>query len=612
MIHLYRLSPAVVMLCFAFFTGGQNFAWASSHAVTSIAFEQSVLDNLNAAVEAAGTASPQLDGQTGFAAVNAATLSFVTPGGDFEGFTAGELQHTGELLLRVGERELVLSNFVLRVAADPVELDLFDAAGRRRFSLEAPQPYVRNGELHLQNVDVTIAPELAEELGRPELEGAFIGNAHVRLPAQSTALGALPAGTGQCADAFTSDRDVALLSLGRVSQLDREAGGRVSLTLAAVLKNVGTSAILWKEAIEPDGLPENVGEHPYLVLHVYRIQGGRIKQIGRSDVKHAFFSTNAMCPCPGAHVIYPDCEDTYGATTNANRVHLGPREEVSVATGAWNRIGSHFDAVPVDDTRDHGNDMGEHDAYEHRLTVHEAELQQGGQFFVEGWYIIRDDVELFNSMGNYPISPSLDGVWTFGPDAPISRGSILDRLVDPDTPSPRARIGLLDTGEGRLQLAVVSTDLGGGQFHHEYALLNFDFDRQIRAFEIELQSGVNVSNVEFVDVDRDTGNDWPVTMGNPTLTWNAPPGNEMDWGTLYSFAFDANAESIEVTVTVHAAEAGGAASFAIQAASVVGSDDADDGDSASGSALWPALAALLLAAWHRKRRAKRAGAKPPG
>jgi hypothetical protein len=601
------------MLGFALLAAGQRCAWAASPAVTSLAFEQSVLDNLNAAVETVGTAAPQLAGQTGFAAVNAATLSFATPGGDFEGFSAGELQHTGELHLRVGEREFVLSNFVLRVAANPVELELFDTAGHRRLLLEAPQPYVRDGELHLRNVDVTIAPELAEELGRPELEGAYLGHAHVRLPVSSNALGVQPAGTGQCDDVFTADRDVALMSLGRVSQLDREVGGRVSLTLSALLQNVGTSAILWNYSIEPDGSADKVGEHPYLALHVYRIQGGRIKQIGRSGIKHAFFSTNSGddCTCPSGNVIYHLCEDEYSASTNANRQYLGPRDEVSVTTGEWTSQGSHFDGTPADDFRDHFGDSA-HDNFEHRLTVHETELQQSGQFFVEGWYIIRDDLELFNSMGNYPITPNLDGVWTFGSDTSISRGSILDRLVDPDTPSPGSRIGLFDTGEGRLQLAVVSTDLGGGQFHHEYALMNFDFDRQIRAFEVELQPGVNVSNAEFVDVDLDAGNDWPVTMGNPLLTWNAPPGNEMDWGTLYSFAFDANAESVEMNVTVYAAEAGGADSFVIRAAAVVGDPgDVEEEDSTSGSALWPVLMVLLLAvlsAWRANRCASRSAA----
>ena len=593
------------------FAGVPRDAWAAGAGVTSIEFAPAVLANLGMEVDASATAPPQLPGQIGFAADDPATLLFVAPGGDFEGFSGGELQHRGRLLLRVGGQVLVLSDFVLRVAANPRELDLFDQAGRRRLRFEAAQPYVRAGELHLQNVDVTVAAELAEELGQPELEGVYLGHAHVRLPVPSHALDAQPAGTGQCDDVFTADRDVSLQQLGTVSQLEREPGGRVALTLSAVLRNAGTSAILWKEAIEPDGVPENVGEHPYLALHVYRLQGSRIKQIGRSDVKHAFFTVNEKCPCAGGHVIYPGCEDVYGASTNANRLHLGPREEVTLATGAWTRLGSHFDALPVNDFRDHDGESA-HDGFEHLLTVQEADLQEGGEFYVEGWYIVRDDVDLFNSMGNYPISPDLGAGWTFGAPTAVMQGSILERLLAAAAPASSTRAGLLDTGEGRLQLAVVTTELGGGQFHHEYALMNFDFDRQIGAFEIVLEAGVDVANVEFVDVDRDSGNDWSFTIGGSTLTWSAPAGNEQDWGTLHSFAFDTDAESPEMSVTVFAAEPGTPASYDIPAAAVGGgAGDADDADgsggSSSGFALGPTLAALTLvalAAYRRRRRTR--------
>ena len=67
-------------------------------AVTSIEFEQSVLDTLGAVVELAGTAPAQLTGQVGFAATSPETLLFVAPGGDFEGFAGGELRHSGTLV----------------------------------------------------------------------------------------------------------------------------------------------------------------------------------------------------------------------------------------------------------------------------------------------------------------------------------------------------------------------------------------------------------------------------------------------------------------------------------------------------------------------------------
>ncbi|MDH3452367.1 MAG: hypothetical protein OEN20_08100, partial [Gammaproteobacteria bacterium] len=214
--------------------------------------------------------------------------------------------------------------------------------------------------------------------------------------------------------------------------------------------------------------------------------------------------------------------------------------------------------------------------------------------------------------GNYPISPDLGAGWTFGAPTAVMQGSILERLLAAAAPASSTRAGLLDTGEGRLQLAVVTTELGGGQFHHEYALMNFDFDRQIGAFEIVLEAGVDVANVEFVDVDRDSGNDWSFTIGGSTLTWSAPAGNEQDWGTLHSFAFDTDAESPEMSVTVFAAEPGTPASYDIPAAAVGGgAGDADDADgsggSSSGFALGPTLAALTLvalAAYRRRRRTR--------
>lgn len=590
----------MVVLCLAAFTH------ARAAGVTSIEFRASVLDGLGMVVEASATAAPQLPGQLGYAVDDPATLRFVAPGGDFEGFAGGELRHSGELILRTDDRAFVLSDFVLRVAANPLDLELFDTAGRRYLRFEAAQPYVRDGELHVQNIDVTMTREFAAALGHPELTGSYLGRAHLRLPAPSRALEVQPAGAVQCPDVFTADRDVALTSLGSVSQIAREPGGRVSLSLSAVLRNVGTSAVEWYASIEPDsGGGPAIGEHPYLALHLYRLQSGRLKQIGRSDVKHAFYTINVRCPCLGGHVIYPDCEDVYGANTNANRDYLAPREEVSAGTGEWTRFGSHFDDLPVNDFRNHGE--GDHDNYEHLLMVQEADLQEPGEFFVEGWYIVRDDVDLFNSMGSYPISPDLGMVWTFGPDAVITQGSILERLIAARAPDAVARAGLLDTGEGRLQLAVVSTDLGGGQYHHEYALMNFDFDRQVGAFEIGLAAGIDATNLEFTDVDRVAGNDWSMTNGGQVLTWTAPAGNEQDWGTLYSFAFDANDPEPEVRATVFAGEAGARASYDV-ATSVVATGDPepepDEGGSSSSSALGPALLVLALAAvvGHRRRR----------
>jgi hypothetical protein len=168
-----------------------------------------------------------------------------------------------------------------------------------------------------------------------------------------------------------------LRDLGIVIEYEASADplltGPVALSFSAKLRNIGTSAVLWKWSIEPAGAADNVGEHPFLALHMYRILNGRITQIGRADVKHAFYAGNNNCSSAGGQIIYPTCEDNYTATTNSNRLYMAPREEVTAGTGAWTRVGSHFDGGGTVDFRDHQGDA-EHDDFEHRLVVAGGDL----------------------------------------------------------------------------------------------------------------------------------------------------------------------------------------------------------------------------------------------
>ena len=528
---------------------------AHAQGYTRLAFDAPVLDAIGLAVA----------GGRDFASTS--DLVRIGSGDDFEGFAAGALRHRGAVSLRVGGRSWSLAGFELRPGNDPMVLELFDATDARWLVLENPQPVWREGVLFLENVDVTLAPELADRLGRPLLAGSFVGEAHLQLPPESgsqhaAASGSAPA--GPCDEVYTEDRDVSLIDVGQVTQVAREPGGRVAITFAAALRNEGTSTIEWKRAIEPDGSAANVGEHPFLALHFYRIADGRIRQIGRSGVKHAFFSANTGCSCAGAQFIYAGCEDLYSAATNRNQQFLAPRDEVTASTGGWTRVGSHFDGTPVDDFRHHHGDV-DHDDFEHRLVVDEAELLAGGTYYADAWYLIRDDVDLLNSMGREQVLPIFGGsTWAFQTATSLVSGSILDAWVDPNAPPAGAANLLRDTGEGRLQLAVVTSDLGGGSFHYEYALLNFDFDRQVRSFHVPFPPGAIVSNPSFIDADALAGNDWTVTVGAEAVTWDAPAGNEMDWGTLYSFGFDADVAPANTTLLLGALESSGPAAIEFQ------------------------------------------------
>ena len=75
-----------------------------------------------------------------------------------------------------------------------------------------------------------------------------------------------------------------------------------------------------------------------------------------------------------------------------------------------------------------------------------------------------------------------------GNDA-VTEGSILDEFVNPTATPVGQDTSLVDTGEGRFQVAVRTTSLPNGSFHYEYVVMNFDFDRRFMAyFEVELLS----------------------------------------------------------------------------------------------------------------------------
>jgi hypothetical protein len=402
-----------------------------------------------------------------------------------------------------------------------------------------------------------IAPELAARLGRPDLSGSYLGvlDAQLSLEPAEPGVTSGEAVAGACVGDFAQPIDLLMVDLAGMTQAVREPGGRIAVAPGATVRNLGPGDVQWFRAIAP---ASPVGPHPYLALHFYRLSGGVLEQIGRADLKHTYFATNTACPCAGGQILYAGCEDFYGISTNLDRTNLAPRDEIDALTLSWTSLGSHFDGLPVDDYRHHGGDEA-HDDFEHRLVVMESDLQTpGARYFYDGWYMAPNDTDLENSMGHREVAPALAGsTWSFPViDTGTANGSILDVFVDPQNVQPGEATELLDTGEGRVHLAVVTTDLGGGVFHYEYALVNFDFERQIRSFALPVGPGQTVSNAGFSDADGDPQNDWTPSVADLRVTWTAPAGNALDWGTLYSFRIDVDAAPVETTATLTPLEAG--------------------------------------------------------
>jgi hypothetical protein len=571
--------------------------------VTSLRFSAEILADLGIQlVDVEGTAAPLREGALAFALdVPSSSAALDAVGSDFEGFEAADLHHTGGLVLRIHGTDVDLAGFRLRESAASRSLALDDAQDRRWFLVDKLHARLAPDRLSLSDADLLIAPELAALLGRPDLSGSYIGVLDAQLSLDSAALGAEATQAlagGSCVGDFAQPVDLLMVDLDGMTQAAREPGIRVAVAPGAVVRNLGPGDVQWYRTIAPD---TPVGPHPYLALDFYRLSGGVLEQIGRSDVKHTYFAVNADCACPEGQVLYAGCNDFYGISTNLDRLHLAPRNEIDAFTLAWSSLGSHFDGVPVDDFRDHGGDSA-HDAFEHRLVLKEPDLQTpGARYFYDGWYMAPNDSNLENSMGHREVQPSFAGsTWSFATiDGGIANGSILDVFVDPDDLLPGQATDLHDTGQGRVQLAVVVSDLGGGVHHYEYALMNFDFERQIQSLSLAVAPGQTVTNAGFGDANGNPLDDWTASVDAYSVTWSAPAGNALDWGTLYNFRMDVDAAPLESAAVVTPLQAGAPAAF------VVHTLPEPDIETSTGCAL------TVLALLARRRRAVHACTKLP-
>lgn len=404
--------------------------------------------------------------------------------------------------------------------------------------------------IRLYNMDLRMTPELAERMGESRHAGLAVGVLELNVAA------AIPRGSVEVPDgACTTPNwgnphgDVGLIGLtfGQVAL----GGGIVAAAPSSVLKNVGTTDIPWQVKFSPPQPPYNTDQHPYLIWNMYRLSNGVLQQIGISGLKHAFTTVNTNCGCPGGSILWVGnggCEDTYGVGTNNSTGSLGPRKELNPRTGVWQRCGSIFD--PNCDNVQNTAPAFSGPADSRRMTMLETDLQTpGATYYFDSWYIVRDDVNIFNTMGYRQVNPVFGGAsWSFTPVTSLTLGATVDAWVNPAAPGPNADNQRIVHADGHLTVAVRATDLGGGQWRYNYAVMNHDFNRKISSFSLPLAAGAVVSNVTFADVDRDPVTDW-VNTATPgaTIRWQTPPpptgqksSPALKWGTLYAFGFQTN------------------------------------------------------------------------
>jgi hypothetical protein len=407
--------------------------------------------------------------------------------------------------------------------------------------------------LKVHYLNAQISPEWAGSMNRPELAGWVIGSAEVRATVERVGV------KGIEPEPYEPNFDNGILdvSLGRLTSIQQWAHvgvfptGTAAISMATTSCNVGTVDVPWRAPMQED--------HPLIHMALYRLLNGRLEQIGISWLKHGFYAlSDSQCdscqhPSNGSF-LGVGCSDTYGAYNNSDRDWLGPRSEVNAFAGTWECTGSHFADGQPDCIRRHDEWSG-HSPIDHRLPVADADLNNlNATYFYEAYYVVRNDGNLDNNWGSRLCTMNWNGNnWVFDTPSnnnPLINGPALNRFGELRTLVSAA------PDDGKVLLAVQTTDLGGGVYHYEYALLNQNSDRQIRSFTLPVVGVQDITNIGFHDSDSDPTNDWSVTVQNGTVTWQTdtyaqnPNAHALVFGMMFNFRFDAAAAPVQVNSTL--------------------------------------------------------------
>ena len=486
---------------------------------------------------------------------------------------------------------IALQGYSVRAGQAPDSLEILAPDGSSLFSADHVHVHydATPGALELRNADVRISATLATRLGDPHLAGLAVGVLELVGAVEATASlqaqgGIQTQGGGNCLNPnFSLPVDIALIEISSVQQSAIESG-RVVITPSAELENVGQADVRWEPALDPD--------HPMLAWALYRLDGDTFEQIGVSTTKHAFFATNVGCPCPGGEILFAGgCTDIYGVFTNEDRLNLAPRDELTASTVAWESCGSFFD-TDCDDEYDVDVPANE---LERRMSVAIPELQvSGARYFIEAWYLVAGDIDIYNSMGWREVTPFFTGsFWSFLLQTPFAEGSAIDAWIPPGTLEARKTAARYAGSEGHFEIASHVSDLGGGLYRYEYLVMNFDLDRQLRSLAVPLPTGANATDFAFTDATETTADDWVASVAADEISWTASPGTGLDWGRMVRMAVTVDADSEVGIVVVEPLEAGAPASYSLGGAVPVP-------EPASGTALLGGIAVLLGLRRHRQ------------
>ncbi len=344
------------------------------------------------------------------------------------------------------------------------------------------------------------------------------------------------------------------------------ASGVDAISLGTDACNIGTAVLSWQA---------NTNLHPVIGSTLYRYKvvngAGRFEQLGMSWLKHAFAagSGSTCCTCQGGGGgLGVGCSDVYGSGLNGNQSSAGPRWQVNAQNGVY--------TYPPANPAWAG-------AQARRCQVALSELEPTAttttRFFGEVTYVNQDDAQAGNGDNNASyVGLSCSGGpgdFTFGLLGATQRATQALRawpVVEPGVVVTDVHV----PNDGLFLLGSHATNLGGGVWHYEYAVLNMNSDRNAGAFTVPIPLGATITNLGFHDVSYHDGDgpgnvnfsglDWTPTVGASSVTWatetqavNAS-ANAIRWSSTYNFRFDADVGPANGFVSIGLWKSGGPAS----------------------------------------------------
>jgi hypothetical protein len=305
--------------------------------------------------------------------------------------------------------------------------------------------------------------------------------------------------------------------------------------------NLGNQNLIWAN-----------GGSPGLAMNLYRIEGGRMMQIGLGFAKTACCAAagsgcGMTCNGQGGSVLGAGCLDVYSAGWNGGQTRLAPRSAINGYSGAFGSYG----AIS-------GN------AIFRRLQVQQFDvdltLHPTAVWIVEGQYVGTDDATFGNALNNATYKrATMDAGGNLLPTGPAAIGipaiqAWRDHGLGANQPDLAVTVTPVDVpGEGRYYTATKVRDLGNGHWRYDYAVFNLNSDRSGASFTVPVPAGVTVTNWGYNapfyhSGEIYTNTPWTfVNAGMGSVTWSAPEDfatnpntNALRWGTMYNFWFDAD------------------------------------------------------------------------